>query len=187
MHLIIGAALSALASKHMARKDGHTTVSPLLRTRGPVETLHLLKGRVRFRVRAVIGSNEKAGFVQENLIKLPPVRSVNANPVTGSVLILFDEGEISAELLFTAIIRLLGLERELESAPRGVLVKEAESAGQSLNRALFDSTNGIVDLRSAMLLLLLFAGVRKLILDRGNAFPPGFTMLFWAATLTHFI
>ena len=152
MHLITGAALSLLAS-HFAARDGHGPSSPLLRTKGPVETLHLLNGRVRFRVRILIGSQEKARFVEENLVKLPPVRQVNANPVTGSVLILFDEGEISAELLFTAIIRLFGLEKELEQVPRGALTKEAQEAGRSLNRALYDSTSGMVDLRSAMLFL----------------------------------
>ncbi len=183
MHLITGMALSLLASRRFGRTNNQRPLTPLLRSKGPVETVHLLKGRVRFRVPKLEASKDTAVFVEENLAKLPGVRRVESNPLNGSVLVFFDEGEMSADLLFTALVRMLGLEKELEAAPRAVLVKEAEEVGRTLNKSIYDSTGGMVDLRTAMLFFLLFLGVRKVLSERGNALPPGFTMLWWAGTL----
>jgi hypothetical protein len=183
MHLITGMVLSLLASRRFGGTNSQTPFTPLLRSKGPVETVHLMKGRVRFRVPKLEGSKENGAFVEENLAKLPGVRSVETNHLNGSVLICFDEEDLSADLLFTALIKMLGLEKELEAAPRAVLVREAEEVGRTLNKSIYDTTGGMVDLRTAMLFFLLYLGVRKVLSERGNALPPGFTMLWWAGTL----
>lgn len=183
MHLITGLALSFLASRRLGHKASTGAASPLLRLRSPVETVHVIPGRVRFRVPAIVSSTDNAQLVVDTLGKLEAVEHVEASSITGSVLIRYRAGDLSPELLFAALVRILGLEKELEKAPQAAVVREAQDVGRCVNRSLYDKTGGIMDLRGALLVLLLFVGVRKILLERGRALPPGATLLWWAASL----
>ncbi len=173
MHILTGILLAGL----LGRKN-RPSVLPMLRT-GPVQTDHLLPGRVRFRVPSLIDAAEQAENLAERLRTLEGVRQAQANPATGSVLIEYRPSVVEPELLFAATVRLLGLEKELERTPCPTLVRELRAVLDSLNRVVYDRTSGMLDFSSAALLLLAALGVRKMTQEGAKALPAGFTLVWW--------
>lgn len=173
MHIITGMLIAGL----LGRKK-RASVLPMLRT-GPVQTDHLLPGRVRFRVPSLVGAAERAESLAERLRTLEGVRQAQADPATGSVLIEYREAVVEPELLFAATVRLLGLEKELERTPCPALVRELKAVFDSLNRVVYDRTSGTLDFSSAALLLLAALGVRKMTQEGAKSLPAGFTLVWW--------
>ena len=173
MHIITGILLAGLL-----KRKNRPSALPMLRT-GPVQTDHLLPGRVRFRVPSLIAAPERAENLSQRLHTLEGVRHVAANPATGSVLIEYREAVVQPELLFAAIVRLLGLEKELERTPCPALVRELRAVLESLNRVVYDRTAGTLDFSSGLLLLLAAVGVRKMTQEGAKALPAGFTLVWW--------
>ena len=54
--------------------------------------LHTLEGRMRLKIREVKGSPAEAIAVESRLREVDGVHHITANPVTGSVLVLYDSG-----------------------------------------------------------------------------------------------
>jgi hypothetical protein len=173
MHIITGMLLAGL----MRRRKG-TSLLPMLRT-GPVQTAHAMPGRVRFRIPSLIGGDDAAGTFQERMSSLEGVDAVDVSTVTGSVAIRYRENVVRAELLFAATVRLLGLDEELKRTPRPAVVCEIRGIMDSLNRAVYDRTGGLLDFSSAVLILMAGLGITKLVRDGTAAMPAGFTLLWW--------
>lgn len=173
MHIITGMLIAGLLGKGKA-----ASLLPMLQS-GPVQTDHATPGRVRFRIPSLSGNSRDADLIREKLSTLRGVESVDVNPVTGSVLVLYREEQVRPDLLFAAIVRLLGLEDELVQTPSPTLVKELRSMLDSLNRVVYDRTGGLVDFSSALMIALVVAGTSKLFTDGKNAVPGGFTLLWW--------
>ncbi len=175
MHIVTGMLIAGLLGK-----SKKVSLLPMLR-HGPVTTEHVLPGRVRFAVPSLKDDDSKADLLQEKLSTLEGVQKVEVTPVTGSVLIDYRDGIVQPELLFAAVVRLLGLEKDLQKTPRPKLVKELRSMLDSLNRVVYDRTGGLLDFTSALLILLAAVGVKKMIADGAKSVPAGFTLLWWGA------
>lgn len=177
MHIITGFVLAALAGK----KQKTAARSPLLRLRHPVRTKHLLPGRVRFQIPALVKDINGCKAIAENMSKIAGLKKVEASPVTGSVLLMYDESsKITPELLLTATVKILGLEKELEKPSESLLSKEIKEFSNSLNRAIYDQTGGIIDFWSAAFILMAIYGIKSMAGSGNKAFPAGFSMLWWA-------
>jgi hypothetical protein len=150
----------------------------MLRT-GPVQTIHSLPGRVRFRIPSLIDAPSQAEGLQDRLRTLDGVARVDANPTSGSVLIEYRESVVRPELLFAATVRLLGLDKELESTPQPLVVRELRAVFDSLNRVVYDRTSGVLDFSSALLILMAAVGAGKMMGQGAAAMPSGFTLLWW--------
>ena len=98
--------------------------------------LHVLDGRLRIKVPEVKGAPLKASKVMEDLSKLHGVTYVQANPTTGSVLVLFESEIISSEQIVQAL-RQTGcrLDSGIVSTPGG----GQEGVGQRLAETLLHS------------------------------------------------
>ena len=175
MHLITGFILANLLGRKKKRPQ-----SPLLDLGGPIETKHLLPGRVRFQVLSLVGDHSGTEKVTEQVQRIEGVRSVEVNEISGSVLIRYRHDIIQPEILFVALVRLLGLEKELEQAPQPTLVRELRDMGEAANRAVYVRTGRLLDLWSTIPLVLGIIGARKLLSQRNAAFPAGVTMIWWA-------
>jgi len=122
---------------------------------------------------------DQADLAREKLPTLDGVQSVEVNAATGSVLVCYRVGQVEPELLFAALVRLLGLEEELDQTPRPGIVKELRSFVDSLNRVVHDRTGGLLDFTSALMIVLAAVGITKLLRDGKAAVPGGFTLLWW--------
>lgn len=176
MHLITGAIIAAL----LKRKSGNgLEVSPLLKLKHPIRTSHIIPGRVRFHIPKLRNDSKAATELQDKLQKIEGITSVTTTYLTGSVLIQFDETKIRPELLAAAIIRLLGLEEELDKRPEPVIPREIREMGSSLNQAVYDASGGLIDLWSAIPLLLVGVAGKKILTDRTLTAPAAVTLLWW--------
>ena len=83
---------------------------------------------------------------------------------------------LKPELLLAAIIRLLGLERQIERPPRPWVGREVQQTGEALNRAVYERTGGMIDFYTAVPLLLVILGVRNIAAGKMLGWP----LLWWA-------
>jgi hypothetical protein len=175
MHILTGFLLAGLLGKSKGRRR---TLMPMLRT-GPVQTAHWMPGRVRLRVPSLAENGAGAAILQEKLLNVQGVQSVKLDPATGSVLIVYREDQVRPELLFAAVVRLMGLDAELKRTPEPVVVGELREILGSMNRIVYDQTGGLVDLWSAGLILLAAIGVQRVWTQGMRAFPAGLTLVWW--------
>ncbi len=152
--------------------------SPLLRMKRPIKTVHLISGRVRFSVPAIKNHKDHANNLRIQISKIQGVRSITADPISCSVVITFDPKVIEAELLFAALIKILGLEKELESVPTPQLKREVLKIVNSGDQAIFDQTDGLLDLETAAMILLSTAALNKFLFT-GQLWPAALSVLFW--------
>lgn len=178
MHIITGLLLASLAGLKKKEKTEEKIKIPRFST-GPIQTAHLLPGRLRFRVPSLASDEMSRRIVTERFSKLQGVDSIEVRPVSGSVLIQYQKDEVAPEMLFAALVRLLDLEEELDKAPKPLITRELKAMGESLNRGIYEKTGGVIDLWTGLLILLAGYGVRKMIKDPARAFPAGFTLVWW--------
>jgi hypothetical protein len=173
MHIITGMLLAGI----LGRKNGGS-ILPMLRT-GPVRTAHAMPGRVRFEVPSLVDAPAQAEQLQSRMAALEGVERVVSSPTTGSETIEYREKLVRPELLFAAVVRLLGLEKEMEKPPQPVVVRELRSLLDSLNRVVYDRTGGLLDFTSALLIVLAGLGLSKVVQHGASAMPSGFTLIWW--------
>jgi hypothetical protein len=113
MHIITGIMLMELARR--LRQPGQVLLPQL--NVGPIQTAHVLPGRIRFRVPLVREDEEAAELLELRLPALDGVTGVRVDRTTGSVLVTHDTAVAEGYLILCAIARLLGLEDALDSTP----------------------------------------------------------------------
>ena len=153
-----------------------------------------LPGRRRYRVSKL--SPELANLLEEQLIKLSYVQSVQANPVSGSILLVFDEAyEADVEQLAQwlerkffggvadKISRGFGKMAAMASseAHAGSITRSIRNTARAFSQWIKDHTCGWFDMSSLASLLFLLRGLRKMMLTK--QYPSGSQMLWWAVTL----
>jgi hypothetical protein len=65
--------------------------------------LHVLDGRMRIKINEVKGSSAAAEEVTRYLLSFHGIDEVNANPITGNVLILYNTKQISQDGILTLL------------------------------------------------------------------------------------
>jgi hypothetical protein len=105
--------------------------------------LHALDGRMRIKITEVKGSPAAAEEVTRYMLSSPGIDEVNANPITGNVLILYNNNQISQRGILKLLLDAGYLKRTVSaSASQGeglvsVLAKAVmETALQSMVMAL---------------------------------------------------
>ena len=128
------------------------------------------------------GNEETAGVLQGELSKISGIRSVKVSSITGTTLIEYENRELDGRLVFAVVARLLGLENEIEQQPEPTLVTGMRDLSESLNRATYEKTGGVIDLRTLVPLVLIGYGVYKMTRPGALSMPGGFTLLWWGYT-----
>jgi copper chaperone CopZ len=175
MHILTGLLIAGLLGKSKSRRR---TLMPMLRT-GPVQTAHWMPGRVRLRVPSLAENGAGAALLRAKLPTIQGVQSVKLDPATGSVLIVYREDQVRPELLFAAVVRVMGLDAELKRMPEPVVTRELREVLGSANRMVYDQTGGLIDLWSAGLILLTAVGIQRVWTQGMRAFPAGLTLVWW--------
>ena len=153
-----------------------------------------LPGRRRYRVSKL--SPELAKLLEEQLVKLSYVQSVQANPVSGSILLVFDEAyEADVEQLAQWLERKFfgGVAGKISrgfdkmaamassEAHAGSITRSIRNTARAFSQWIKDHTCGWFDMSSLASLLFLLRGLRKMMLTK--QYPSGSQMLWWAVTL----
>ena len=148
-------------------------------TSGPIRVAHAIPGRVRFIVPSLRGIGTDGVAAIKRLESLGGFARVDVNTISGSLVVYYSPEKIDPPLLLGAVARLLGLEGELEHTPAPTVSRELRLLAQSINRAVFDKTHGLLDLWSITALVLIAIGGKKAMTEGWRSLPTGFTLLWW--------
>lgn len=176
MHIITGLVIAALLGKS-GESDPLAPLRSL--TTGPIRVAHAIPGRVRFVVPSLRGAGPDQLVGIERLQSLDGIEQVKASAISGSLVVRYRPVQVDPPLLLGAVARLLGLEGELERTPAPAVTQELRLMAQSLNRAVFYKTHGLLDLWTVVALVLMAVGGKKVIAQGWGALPTGFTLLWW--------
>ncbi len=175
MHMLIGLLLTRFL------KRAHNTSGLLPRIPGKFQVAHKMPGRIRFRIPMLEGQDKEViNAVKKELIRLPEINRVDVNPVSGSLVTEYNDEKINASILCGILLKLLGLEDAMDAQPQSIAQKEINLIGASLNRQVYNSTAGVIDLTSAFALTIFVLGIYKIILLQDRNTPSGFSLLWWA-------
>jgi hypothetical protein len=144
------------------------------------------------KIAALKGDAAAARRVEERLCDLPGVRGADANPVTGSVLVLFEDGKTWPESLsdlaeafrlaapgadVEALAGQLAASRETPGRTRGLTAHDVKGFFGDLNETVRSTTDGL-DLTLLLPLALVLLGLRGLVTE-GPATPRWYDFLWF--------
>jgi Heavy metal associated domain 2 len=164
--------------------------------RGGVELLHATPGRIRLRIPEVKSNPALAREIQEQISGYRGVRRVEANPITGSVLVLYElEAAGSVVELARLFVPELGLdESALGFAPvssagdsdAGACTEPSASMAEGIARYFRDlnedvaSATGGPDLKVLLPVTLFVFGVKGLVFSEKMAVPTWYDFLWFS-------
>ena len=157
-----------------------------------VAVIHAIPGRMRLRIPSLKGNEDLARPLREHLSSIPGVAHVEANPVTGSVLVVHDGREANApELvhsLAAGLAPIVGVdEQRLRShlshdarprRSRPLLHRDSVHGFFKDLNASFKSATGGADLSLLVPALLVLLGFRRLLIE-GGVHPPRWYDFMW--------
>ncbi|SHE90478.1 HMA2 domain-containing protein [Clostridium fallax] len=147
--------------------------------RGTLEVKHYIEGRLRLKIPSLIENEEQGYGVLEQLNKIDEINTVEINFKIGTILIKYNEEKIKPILLIGIIIRLLGLENEIQKEIEPIVTKEVKNIKDSLNLAVYDKTKGILDMKNIIMISLIGLGIYRLKISPQLNIS-GITCLWWA-------
>ena len=171
--------LGLISLRNSLKKEENSIDVPNFK--GVVEVVHKLKGRIRLRIPTLKGDENGFNELREQLNKINSIRSVETNYITGTILINHTE-EIQPTLIVGILIKLLGLEEQVQKPPQSLITKEFQSVKESFSLAVNEKTHGLLDLKSALFLLFISMGVKNILADP-KAGPNGYTFLWWGFSM----
>ena len=176
MHLIIGSLLSLLLSKKSLKSKG---IQPGLGYRGVIELKHALPGRIRYKIPKLFKYKKDIKQLKKQLLSIKEITGVEFNPVSGSVLVFYDETGIEPLYIFAALVKLFDLEKEIQRPPQSTVGKEIYDITSSLDRAAYEYTKGLLDLKTGVPLVLIIIALYQLFIKRNIGLPGALTFLWW--------
>ena len=150
-----------------------------------------IPGRRRYYAKALIGNEALAAAVEKALAKLDCIDEVKANPVSGSLLLVYhgDEARIDAIAdRLCARVFAVPAQKAADVPPQDDHSEGLAAFGQSL-RGTFIAINGHIkamtggwfDLPSCLSLVFTVRGLQKLLLSK--QLPSGPQLIWWAFSL----
>ena len=174
MHMVVGFLLASL----VRRKKGRQTGLPSIR--GKLTAVHALPGRLRFNSPLLEGlPNSVQRQISTEVKKVEGIHVVDINPHSGSLLVTFDTSRIDPLVVHGMVTKVLGLEQEFERSPDGLLTKEIDLIGRALNQQIYQSSGGLMDLRSSLMMSVLILALYRIVIQGDRTLPGGINLLWW--------
>jgi hypothetical protein len=164
-----------------------------------VRLAHASPGRIRLKVDDIKNDPDKARGIQAKLRTVPGILSADASPLTGSLLLTYDEPASGSMELPFAVAQALGISlndlnpedlRRLMShdgngqKAAGSISEGLESTFKDMNAAVRRASG--VDLRELLPFALAILGIRSFLASEKTV-PPAWHEYLWFAFSTYFI
>ena len=174
-------ALAAGAAAALPKKQEHNLMK-LPSFRGVAEVRSSLPGRMRLYVPTIQQQPELARQMAAQLEGTGVIHQVALQPVTGSVLIRYDEARVQASVVLGAVMKLMGLDEKIKAAPVSKARQGVALLLRSVNQGVLDATGDLLDALTLAAGALTIAALRSKKLE-GWASPGAMTLLWWASKL----
>lgn len=138
---------------------------------------HDIQGRVRVRIPSKRRDASYFAFLEEKLKKCEGIDALQANPLTGGVLVLHHV-DLPTIAQYAKQNELFALAERSSAAPVSLHVA---TQFRALDQGLQSATAGTIDLSSAAFVGLTLAGMYQLL--RRNIWPAGLTLLWYATSV----
>lgn len=123
-----------------------------------------------------------ANALAAQLKKIDGINQTEANPLTGSLLILYRQEKIKDDMLIACLIRLLDLDGDSPGENESGLTREVRLVTRSINYAILDRTKGLLDFKSTIAVAFVAMAVKKYVQNGSLGSPSGISLLYWALT-----
>ena len=174
MHMVVGFLLASLIRKKTGKQIGLPSL------RGKLEAVHALPGRLRLNSPLLEGLHHNVHRkISAEIQKVEGVHSADINNLSGSLLVTFDSSRIDPLIVHGVITKVLGLEQEFEQSPEGLLSREVNLIGRALNQQIYQSSGGLMDLRSSLMMSVLMLALYRIIIRGDRTLPGGINLLWW--------
>ena len=174
MHMVVGFLLASLIRK----KTGKQTGLPSLP--GKLEAVHALPGRLRLNSPLLEGlQNNVHRKISAEIKKVEGIHSAVINNHSGSLLVTFDPSHIDPLIVHGVAIKVLGLEQAFERSSEGLLTREVDLIGRALNQQIYQSSGGLMDLRSSLMMSIFMLALYRIIIQGDRTLPGGINLLWW--------
>jgi hypothetical protein len=147
--------------------------------RGVIEVKHSIPGRVRLHIPKLREEENIEAILQ--LKKVDGIERIEVNSYLGTALFVYKEEIVSPSLIVGLIVRVMGLEDQIESKPRSMVSKELKSLNESLNMAVYEKSKGLFDFNTALILALIVVGAKKTASSPNR--PSGLNYIWWGYSL----
>ena len=180
MHMVVGFLLATLLRKKARLRTGLPSI------RGKLETVHALPGRLRFNSSLLVGLQDSTRKkIGAEIGKIEGIQNVAINAQTGSLLIAFDPAHIEPVIVHGIVLKVVGLEHELEKSPHGLLTREIDLIGRTLNQQIYQSSGGLMDLRSSLMLSIFLLALYRIVIQGDRTLPGGINLLWWTYVMAN--
>lgn len=174
-------ALAAGTAAVLPKKQQHNLMK-LPSFRGVAEIRSSLPGRIRLYMPAVSQQPEQAAKMKAQLEGTGAIRQVMMQPLTGSVLILYDESQVQAPVVLGAAMKLMGLDDKVNAPASGKVQQGVQLLLRAINQGVLDATDGLLDAKTLAAGALTIAALHSKV-QKGWAVPGAMTLLWWATRL----
>ena len=168
--------LANLVSKGVKNSNGNLLGLPSFKN--AIEVKSSIPGRIRFYVPAIKNNVEIAKGLVEQLRQIPVINYSKVNVLTSTILVEYDHEKLDANTLEGAIIKLLGIDKQILEKRVSHIRAEGSKVIDTANNAVYDFTNGIFDLKTLIATILVIYGIRDYRMT-GTKCVPGAATLFW--------
>jgi hypothetical protein len=152
--------------------------------RGKLETVHAIPGRLRLNSKLLAGLQAKPlEKISAEIEKIDGIERVDINSYTGSILIEYRTAIIGSFLVHGIVVKVLGLEADFEKSPSGWITREIDMIGRALNQQVYQSSGGLMDLNSTLMLSLFMLALYQMLIQGDRALPGGINLLWWMYVL----
>jgi hypothetical protein len=145
----------------------------------PGYLIHSAPGRCRFKIPSKRHDAAYFQNMKEDLLNISGIERIDANPLTASVLILYDPQQVQLNDLSAQLETAEHFEpTETETMQVQTVWERATSGLDSFDQLLKESTSGHIDFKSLLFIILFMMAIRQL--HQGVIFSAAAT-LFWYA------
>ncbi len=147
---------------------------------------HAIPGRIRVRLDKTLRSPDTVNSLVNALAQVEGMRLVQGNPVTGSLLLLYDPERLNLEQLFAAAqaanIKVIVPEAAAPPPPSGevsAIATRINAAFSRLDRAMATYTGGKVDVKLLIPAGLAATAMRQIVTSAPNLTAVPWYVLLW--------
>lgn len=165
-----------------------------------VRLAHASPGRIRLKIEEIKSHTQRAREIEDQLRAVPGIHSVQANPVTGSLLLTYDEPALESMEMPFAVAHVLGISlNDLDPEDLRLLMSHqgngnkfaASSLSEGVETAVKEMNAAVrrtvgADLNILLPLALAFLGIRSLMVSDKTLLPAWHDYL-WYSFGTYFI
>lgn len=175
-------ALNLVLDRKMKNKVSKKNNLELPSFKNTLEVRSSIKGRIRFYSPILKSNDNLSNYLLDQVKKIQVIKLCTINTVTGTILIEYDHENLDPQTLEGAIIKLLGLDKDIEDGRVSQIRKETSNIVSALDSGIYDFSNGILDLKSLTVIGFFVAAFLDY-RNYGFRTPDYMTLLWWSASL----